>query len=115
MRSTRIRVGPRATHGLAINGMTKTPSASSTNPEDIPQPTAKSWEQDWRRSYSLESSQNTPGKNELKTSTNANASDVEARHKSEAHATTQPEHPENSVDPATIDKVKADIATSTAE
>lgn len=61
------------------------------------------------------SAKSTPGKNELKTSTNANASDVEARHKSEAHATTQPEHPENSVDPATIDKVKADIATSTAE
>ncbi|KAF3542200.1 hypothetical protein DY000_02008750 [Brassica cretica] len=50
------KVGPRATHGLAIKGMTKTPSASSTNPEDIPQPTAKSWEQDWPRSYSLESS-----------------------------------------------------------
>ncbi|KAG5377924.1 hypothetical protein IGI04_025766 [Brassica rapa subsp. trilocularis] len=37
-----------------------------------------------------------PGKDELKSSTDANASDVEARHKSEAHATTQPEHPENS-------------------
>ncbi|KAF3514462.1 hypothetical protein F2Q69_00008137 [Brassica cretica] len=49
-------VRPQATHGLAIKGMTKTPSASSTNPEDIPQPTAKSWEQDWQRSYSLESS-----------------------------------------------------------
>ncbi|KAL0645025.1 hypothetical protein Bca4012_043316 [Brassica carinata] len=61
------------------------------------------------------SAKSTPGKNELKTSTNANASDVEARHKSKAHATTQPEHPENSVDPATIDKVKADITTSTAE
>ncbi|KAG5378275.1 hypothetical protein IGI04_026117 [Brassica rapa subsp. trilocularis] len=33
---------------------------------------------------------------EVKSSVNANASDVEARHKSEAHATTQPEHPENS-------------------
>ncbi|KAG5397092.1 hypothetical protein IGI04_018906 [Brassica rapa subsp. trilocularis] len=35
---------------------------------------------------------------EVKSSVNANASDVEARHKSEAHATTQPEHPENSND-----------------
>ncbi|KAG5410660.1 hypothetical protein IGI04_006979 [Brassica rapa subsp. trilocularis] len=34
---------------------------------------------------------------EVKSSVNANASDVEARHKSEAHATTQPEHPENSI------------------
>ncbi|KAG5393768.1 hypothetical protein IGI04_023731 [Brassica rapa subsp. trilocularis] len=33
---------------------------------------------------------------EVKSSVNANASDVEARHKSEAHATTQPEHPKNS-------------------
>ncbi|KAG5374290.1 hypothetical protein IGI04_042389, partial [Brassica rapa subsp. trilocularis] len=33
---------------------------------------------------------------EGKSSVNANASDVEARHKSEAHATTQPKHPENS-------------------
>ncbi|KAF2564586.1 hypothetical protein F2Q70_00014835 [Brassica cretica] len=57
MRSIRIRVGPRATHGLVIKGMTKTPSVSSTNPEDIPQPTGKSWEQDWPQSYSLESSQ----------------------------------------------------------
>ncbi|KAF3503053.1 hypothetical protein F2Q69_00042582 [Brassica cretica] len=56
IRSTRSRVGPRATHGLAIKGMKKTPSASSTNPEDIRQPTEKSWEQDWPRSYPLESS-----------------------------------------------------------
>lgn len=61
------------------------------------------------------SAKSTPHKDEVKSSVNANASDVEARHKSEAHATTQPEHPENSVDPATIDTVKADIATSTAE
>uniref|UniRef100_M4F799 Uncharacterized protein n=1 Tax=Brassica campestris TaxID=3711 RepID=M4F799_BRACM len=61
------------------------------------------------------SAKSTPGKDELKSSTDAKASDVEARHKSEAHATTQPEHPENSVDPATIDTVKADIAISTAE
>ncbi|KAG5410683.1 hypothetical protein IGI04_007002 [Brassica rapa subsp. trilocularis] len=60
------------------------------------------------------SAKSTPHKDEVKSSVNANASDVEARHKSEAHATTQPEHPENSVDPATIDTVKADIATPTA-
>ncbi|KAG5375949.1 hypothetical protein IGI04_040545 [Brassica rapa subsp. trilocularis] len=96
MRSVRIKAGPRATHGLAIKGMTKTPSASSTNPEDTPRPIAKSWEQDWPRSYSLESFRNAPGEDKVKSSINANASDVEARHKSEAHATTQPEHPENS-------------------
>ncbi|KAG5374302.1 hypothetical protein IGI04_042381 [Brassica rapa subsp. trilocularis] len=96
MRSIRIKAGPRATHGLAIKGMTKTPSASSTNPEDTPRPTAKSWEQDWLQSYSLESFRNAPGEDKVKSSINANASDVEARHKSEAHATTQPEHPENS-------------------
>ncbi|KAF2554689.1 hypothetical protein F2Q68_00015381 [Brassica cretica] len=56
MRSVRIKAGLRATHGLAIKGMTKTPYASSTNLEDTPRPTAKSWEQDWPRSYSLESS-----------------------------------------------------------
>ncbi|KAF2554690.1 hypothetical protein F2Q68_00015380 [Brassica cretica] len=56
MRSIRIRAGPRATHGLVIKGMMKTPSASSTNPEDTPRPTAKSWKHDWPRSYSLESS-----------------------------------------------------------
>ncbi|KAG5414840.1 hypothetical protein IGI04_002407 [Brassica rapa subsp. trilocularis] len=61
------------------------------------------------------SAKSAPHKDEGKSSVNANASDVEARHKSEAHATTQPEHPENSVDPATIDTVKADIATPTAE
>ncbi|KAF2554612.1 hypothetical protein F2Q68_00015480 [Brassica cretica] len=37
---------PRATRGLVIKGMTKTPSASSTSPEDTPPPTVKSWEQD---------------------------------------------------------------------
>ncbi|WZY94368.1 hypothetical protein YC2023_066697 [Brassica napus] len=61
------------------------------------------------------SAKSAPGEDEVKSSIDANAADVEARHKSEAHATTQPEHPENSVDPATIDTVKADIATSTAE
>ncbi|KAG5384795.1 hypothetical protein IGI04_036265 [Brassica rapa subsp. trilocularis] len=39
-----------------------------------------------------------PGEDEVKSSINANASDVEARHKSEALATTQPEHPENSIE-----------------
>ncbi|KAG5384535.1 hypothetical protein IGI04_036005 [Brassica rapa subsp. trilocularis] len=37
-----------------------------------------------------------PGEDKVESSINANASDVEDRHKSEAHATTQPEHPENS-------------------
>ncbi|KAG5414864.1 hypothetical protein IGI04_002431 [Brassica rapa subsp. trilocularis] len=48
------------------------------------------------------SAKSAPHEDEVKSSVNANASDVEARHKSEAHATTQPEHPKNSVDPATI-------------
>ncbi|KAG5400377.1 hypothetical protein IGI04_014984 [Brassica rapa subsp. trilocularis] len=48
------------------------------------------------RQTELTRTKSSPGKDEVKSSTDANASDVEARHKSEAHATTQPEHPENS-------------------
>ncbi|KAG5410668.1 hypothetical protein IGI04_006987 [Brassica rapa subsp. trilocularis] len=58
------------------------------------------------RQTELTRTKSAPGEDEIKSSINANASDVEARHKSEAHATTEPEHPENSVDPATIDTVK---------
>ncbi|KAF3513010.1 hypothetical protein F2Q69_00006335 [Brassica cretica] len=42
---------PRVIRGLAIKDMMKTPSASSTCPEDTPRLTAKSWEQGWPRSY----------------------------------------------------------------
>ncbi|KAG5410615.1 hypothetical protein IGI04_006934 [Brassica rapa subsp. trilocularis] len=48
------------------------------------------------RQTELTRTKSAPGKDEVKSSIDANASDVEARHKSEAHATTQPEHPENS-------------------
>ncbi|KAF2561529.1 hypothetical protein F2Q70_00017828 [Brassica cretica] len=50
---TRIRTTakPRVIHGLEIKDMTQTPSASSTNPEDTPRLTAKSWEQGWPRNY----------------------------------------------------------------
>ncbi|KAF2610230.1 hypothetical protein F2Q70_00013551 [Brassica cretica] len=50
-RSVRTRAEPRVIRGLAIKDMTKTPSASSTSPEDTPRLTAKSWEQGWPRSY----------------------------------------------------------------
>ena len=55
-RSARTRTEPRVIRGLAIKDMMKTPSACSTSPEGTPRLTAKSWEQDWPRSYSLESS-----------------------------------------------------------
>ncbi|KAG5388618.1 hypothetical protein IGI04_030159 [Brassica rapa subsp. trilocularis] len=42
------------------------------------------------------SAKNVPRKDELTSSADANASDVETQHESEADATTQPEHPENS-------------------
>ncbi|KAF3542352.1 hypothetical protein DY000_02005590 [Brassica cretica] len=50
-RSARTRAEPRVIRGLAIKDMMKTPSASSTSPEDTPRLTAKSWEQGWPRSY----------------------------------------------------------------
>ncbi|KAF2567568.1 hypothetical protein F2Q68_00025648 [Brassica cretica] len=50
-RSARTRAEQRIIHGLATKDMMKTPSASSTNPEDTPRLTAKSWEQGWPRSY----------------------------------------------------------------
>ncbi|KAF2542205.1 hypothetical protein F2Q68_00032616 [Brassica cretica] len=56
MRSIRTKAEQRVIRGPAIKDMTKTPSASSTSPEDTPRLTAKSWEQGWPRSYSLESS-----------------------------------------------------------
>ncbi|WZZ65962.1 hypothetical protein YC2023_077332 [Brassica napus] len=50
-RSAQTRAEPRVIRGLATKDMTKTPSASSTNPEDTPRLTAKSWERGWPRSY----------------------------------------------------------------
>uniref|UniRef100_A0A0D3CYY6 Uncharacterized protein n=1 Tax=Brassica oleracea var. oleracea TaxID=109376 RepID=A0A0D3CYY6_BRAOL len=40
-RSVRTRADPRVIRGLAIKDMTKTPSASSTSPEDTPRLTAR--------------------------------------------------------------------------
>ncbi|KAF3583954.1 hypothetical protein F2Q69_00027786 [Brassica cretica] len=51
IRSIWIKAEPRAIHGLAIKDTTKTPSASSTRPEDTPRLTAKCWQRDWPRSY----------------------------------------------------------------
>ncbi|KAF2583708.1 hypothetical protein F2Q70_00035839 [Brassica cretica] len=48
---SRTKAEPRVIRGLAIKDMTKTPTASSTSPEDTPRLTAKSWEQGWPRSY----------------------------------------------------------------
>ncbi|KAF3511975.1 hypothetical protein F2Q69_00009654 [Brassica cretica] len=50
-RSVRTRAEPWVIRGLANKDMTKTPSASSTSPEDTPRLTAKSWEEGWPRSY----------------------------------------------------------------
>ncbi|KAF3512143.1 hypothetical protein F2Q69_00005936 [Brassica cretica] len=50
-RSAQTRAKPRVIRGLAIKDMMKTPSASSTSPEDTPRLTARSWEQGWPRSY----------------------------------------------------------------
>ncbi|KAF3503083.1 hypothetical protein F2Q69_00041745 [Brassica cretica] len=44
-RSPRTRAKPRVIRGPAIKDMMKTPSVSSTSPEDTPRLTAKSWEQ----------------------------------------------------------------------
>nr|VDD33747.1 unnamed protein product [Brassica oleracea] len=50
-RSARTRAEPRVIRGLATKDMMKIPSASSTNPEDTPRLTARSWELGWPRSY----------------------------------------------------------------
>ncbi|KAF3511930.1 hypothetical protein F2Q69_00005771 [Brassica cretica] len=49
--SVRNKVEPWAIHGLVIHDTTKTPSASSTRPEDTRRLTANSWERDWPQSY----------------------------------------------------------------
>ncbi|KAF2558852.1 hypothetical protein F2Q68_00017171 [Brassica cretica] len=43
-RSAQTRAEPRVIRELAIKDMMKTPSASSTSPEDTPRLTARSWE-----------------------------------------------------------------------
>uniref|UniRef100_A0A0D2ZPD1 Uncharacterized protein n=1 Tax=Brassica oleracea var. oleracea TaxID=109376 RepID=A0A0D2ZPD1_BRAOL len=49
------------------------------------------------------------------TSTDANASDVETQHESEADATTQPEHPEENADPAMVITIRVVSTATTAE
>ncbi|KAF2552144.1 hypothetical protein F2Q68_00035717 [Brassica cretica] len=49
--SAQTRAKPRVIRGLAIKDMMKTPTASSTSPEDTPRLAAKSWEKGWSRSY----------------------------------------------------------------
>ena len=58
---------------------------------------------------------NAPRKDDLTSSADENASDVETQHESEVDATTQPEHPEKSIDPTTIVMIKAVSTTTTAE
>ena len=58
---------------------------------------------------------NAPRKDDLTSSADANASDVETQHESEADTTTQPGHPEKSIDPATIVTIKAVSTATTAE
>ncbi|KAF3562634.1 hypothetical protein DY000_02015172 [Brassica cretica] len=54
-------------------------------------------------------------KDNLTSSADAGASGVETQHESEADATTQPEHPEENTDPATIITIKAVSAATTAD
>ncbi|KAF3522189.1 hypothetical protein F2Q69_00049265 [Brassica cretica] len=54
-------------------------------------------------------------KDDLTSSADANASDVETQHESEADATTQPEHPEENADPATVITIRAVSTATTAE
>ena len=58
------------------------------------------------------SAKNAPRKDDLTLSANANASDVETQHEPEADATTQPEHPEKSIDPSTIKAVSTATTAS---
>ena len=61
------------------------------------------------------STNNVPRKNDLTSSADAGASGVETQHESEADTTTQPEHPEENTDPATIITIKAVSTATTAE
>ena len=61
------------------------------------------------------SAKNASRKDDLTSSADANASDVETQHKSEADTTTLPEHPEKSTDPATVITIKAVNTAKTAE
>ena len=58
------------------------------------------------------STKNVSRKDDLTSSADANASGVETQHESEDDTTTQPEHPEENADPATVITIKA-VSTAT--
>ena len=61
------------------------------------------------------STNNVLRKDDLTSSADADASGVETQHESEANTTTQPEHPEENTDTATIITIKAVRTATTAE
>ncbi|KAF2563495.1 hypothetical protein F2Q70_00016577 [Brassica cretica] len=61
------------------------------------------------------STDNVLRKDDLTSSTDADALGVETQHESKADTTTQPEHPEENTDPATIITIKAVSTATTAE
>ncbi|XP_048605904.1 uncharacterized protein At3g60930, chloroplastic-like [Brassica napus] len=69
------------------------------------------------RSHEIDqsSAKNASRKDDLTSSADANASDVKTQHESEADATTQPEHPEENADPATVATISGVSTATTAE
>ena len=61
------------------------------------------------------SAKNASRKDDLTSSADANASDVETQHESKSDATIQPEHPEENADPATVITIRAVSTATTAE
>ncbi|KAL0747566.1 hypothetical protein Bca101_029568 [Brassica carinata] len=61
------------------------------------------------------SAKNASRKDDLTSSADANASDVETQHESDADATTQPEYPEENADQATVITIRAVSTAITAE
>ncbi|KAF3550317.1 hypothetical protein DY000_02004967 [Brassica cretica] len=58
------------------------------------------------------SAKNVSRKDDLTSSADANASGVRTQHESDTDTTTQPEHPEENTDPATVITIKA-VSTAT--
>ena len=61
------------------------------------------------------SAENISKKDDSISSADANASDTETQHDSKAGTTTQPEHPNKNIDPATVTTIKAVSMATTAE
>uniref|UniRef100_A0A0D3BXY7 Uncharacterized protein n=1 Tax=Brassica oleracea var. oleracea TaxID=109376 RepID=A0A0D3BXY7_BRAOL len=61
------------------------------------------------------SAENASKKDDLISSADANASDIETQHDSKADNTTRPGHPDKNIDPATITTIKAVSTTTTTE